>query len=587
MKTATSARRRAWTWFLVTAAALLALLVWLSVVVVGLERDELRARRASADEQNLRLALWRMDSWLAPRLAREALRPIGDFRAFASPQDAWTRGFSKIAADEVLVPSPLLGESPALFPVHFEIDREGRVTSPQVPEGNERDVAEAGGRAADSFASAQRRLEALRPRLVTAGVSERLGDAESRLQAVGSCLVDPSHAEPLRQQAIDFDNRLVNYAANIGQRRLGTEAAVGPAPAEVPGAGPLLPLWLPEDEPMLVFLRRVTGPAPRLQGVLVDWELLQAELTALVADLYPRGARLVACAEPLPEHQPTMLASAPARLLAEPSPVDASAAPFADRLLWFVWGGVLLALGTLAVTLRAALSYGDRRARFASAVTHELRTPLTTFRMYGEMLADGIVTDPQAQREYLHTLRSEADRLSRVVENVLSWSRLEQGRFAARRDRVTVGELLERLRPVLVRRLADAGGELVVDLRAELAAVVVATDEDAVAQILFNLVDNAAKYASGAEDRRVHLELEGRGRVLALRVRDHGPGVALAMRERIFAPFDRGSVPLAENDRPGVGLGLALARGLAKDLGGSLRLVPAERGACFELCLPM
>ena len=112
MSTATNARRRAWTWFLVTATALLALLVWLSVVVVGLERDELRARRASADEQNLRLALWRMDSWLAPRLAREALRPIGDFRAFASPQDAWTRGFSKIAADEVLVPSPLLGESP-------------------------------------------------------------------------------------------------------------------------------------------------------------------------------------------------------------------------------------------------------------------------------------------------------------------------------------------------------------------------------------------------------------------------------------------------------------------------------------------
>ncbi len=220
-------------------------------------------------------------------------------------------------------------------------------------------------------------------------------------------------------------------------------------------------------------------------------------------------------------------------------------------------------------------------------MTHELRTPLTTFRMYSEMLADGVVREPVAQREYLETLRQESDRLSRVVENVLAWSRLEQGRFASRREPVQVAGLLDRLRPVLSRRLADAGGELVVTATPAIAAAVLATDEDAVGQILFNLVDNAAKYARDAADRRVHLEAEFADGALLLRVRDHGPGIPAALQKRIFAPFDRGAVPLASNDHPGVGLGLALARGLATDLGGSLQLLGGAPGACFELRLPV
>lgn len=596
MTTSPQRLQRSWWWFVGTAGLLLGLLAWLSVRIVRLEHDERSARARTAAEQNLRLALWRMDSWLAPRLAREAMRPVDEYRAFAPPQEAWTRGFDKLGPDEVLVPSPLLSGASELFPLHFEIDRQGRVSSPQVPTGNERDVAEASGRASSSFEPAAQRLATLRERLPFAVLTEELRLAEANLQAIGSCLVPNETMAPEQQQAAEFDNRKVNYAANIGQRRLVDSQGVAPpmagdvavAAGVPPTVGPLMPIWLPGEAPMLVFLRRVAASPPRIQGVLADWATLQAELLALVGDLFPAGtARLERCEAAEPLHQGLLLASVPARLVVATAPVDGAETDFAGQLLWLVWAGALLALATFGFTLRAALGYGERRARFASAVTHELRTPLTTFRMYSEMLADGVVREPVAQREYLETLRQESDRLSRVVENVLAWSRLEQGRFASRREPVQVADLLDRLRPVLSRRLADAGGELVVTATPAAAAAVLATDEDAVGQILFNLVDNAAKYARDAADRRVHLEAEIADGTLLLRVRDHGPGIPAALQKRIFAPFDRGAVPLASNDQPGVGLGLALARGLATDLGGALRLAPGAGGATFELRLPL
>ena len=138
---------------------------------------------------------------------------------------------------------------------------------------------------------------------------------------------------------------------------------------------------------------------------------------------------------------------------------------------------------------------------------------------------------------------------------------------------------------MLQRRLADVGLELTVHVDA--GVVVVHTDEDAVGQILFNLVDNAAKYARDAGDRSVELRVVQRGERVVFTLRDHGPGVPAVVQQRIFAPFDRGAVAASSNDVPGVGLGLALARGLARDLGGELSLDPdCAAGACFRLELP-
>jgi len=281
-----------------------------------------------------------------------------------------------------------------------------------------------------------------------------------------------------------------------------------------------------------------------------------------------------------------MLASVPARLKAATPVGQLESTLPTTAILGITWGITVLALAVLGFTLRAAIGFGERRARFASAVSHELRTPLTTFRMYSEMLADDIVTEPTARREYLATLRQEADRLARVVENVLAWSRLEEGRFAARRERHALPGLLARAAPPLQRRLADAGMVLAVELDDSAREAVLLTDEDAVGQILFNLVDNAAKYASRSGNPTINVQLSAEPRTVKIIVRDHGPGIAPDRASDLFRPFSK-SAQQAANSAPGVGLGLALCRRLARQLGGDLRYeAPTGQGAAFAVILP-
>ena len=582
-------RRRSWTWFVATAAVLLLVLAWLTATLLRLDRDEVEARRQAELHEKLRLGLWRMDSWLSPQLAREAMRPASDYRAFA-PATAWTRGDDRLRPNAVLVPSPLLTFSSPVLQLHFELGADGAASSPQAPTGDERAAAESNGVMPAAIERAGARLLALRPWLSFAACAQRLRREEALLPALGCNTYPPDASVQTQQSVAEYGNRQRTNAQNVYQGQPERGAAPGVADAAT-STGPMLPLWLDgPGAPLLAFARRVrAGGQERIQGVAVDWPALQQQLLALVPDLFaPDATAIVRCEQPTPAEQATMLATVPARLQAALlAPAPASALPTAAILLC-TWSAALLALVALAVTLRAAIGFGERRARFASAVTHELRTPLTTFRMYSEMLADGVVSEPGAQREYLQTLQRESDRLARVVENVLAWSRLEEGRFAGRRERHALPSLLARVAPALHRRLAEAAMTLALELDADARDAVLATDEDAIGQILFNLVDNAAKYARGAADPVVHLRARAAGAAVRIEVRDHGPGVAAAHRERIFAPFDRGAVATASNEIPGVGLGLSLARGLARDLGGELLLDAAvDGGACFVLTLPV
>jgi signal transduction histidine kinase len=197
------------------------------------------------------------------------------------------------------------------------------------------------------------------------------------------------------------------------------------------------------------------------------------------------------------------------------------------------------------------------------------------------------VPNEATRKQYLNTLRSEADRLSHLVENVLSYARLERGRDGGRRENVAFAELLGRVEPRL-RQRAEAAG---MDLRCEACGAAsgpVRVDPLAVEQILFNLVDNACKYARGAADRRIVLSAETQRRCLAVRVRDFGPGLAPAGLRTVFQRFRKSAAAAAES-APGVGLGLALSRRFARRMGGDLALAPphsGEPGACFVLTLP-
>src|SRR5262249_10469591 len=147
------------------------------------------------------------------------------------------------------------------------------------------------------------------------------------------------------------------------------------------------------------------------------------------------------------------LAAIPAKLVTSPPPTPIGASLSPVRLsLGIAWMGLAVAAVAVALVLAWALTLSERRGTFVSAVTHELRTPLTTFRLYTEMLSQGMVGDPSVRASYLQTLQKEADRLAHLVENVLSFARLERGRSIVRRDSVTLRELIDRVEPTLVAR---------------------------------------------------------------------------------------------------------------------------------------
>ena len=314
--------------------------------------------------------------------------------------------------------------------------------------------------------------------------------------------------------------------------------------------------------------------------------MLRERLRTEIRELVP-GAELVRVSPDTVPVDPRgrYLANIPAQLVAGAAPVPPGSGLTPVRVtLGLAWLLTALAAVMIGVTLHKSIELGERRRRFVSAVTHELRTPLTTFRMYSEMLAEGLVRDEEQRLEYLRTLQDESARLSAMVENVLAHARLEE-RVPRAGEKLTLGALLSRVMPPLTRQVEASGMTLKVESKSS-DSLRVKADVEVVGQILRNLVDNATKYAGNGRQSTVHLETYFENGSLNLKVRDHGPGVPAEWSRAIFEPFDRGGRQPSD-PVPGIGLGLALARGLARDLGGDLKLEsPPDGGACFHLVLP-
>jgi signal transduction histidine kinase len=201
------------------------------------------------------------------------------------------------------------------------------------------------------------------------------------------------------------------------------------------------------------------------------------------------------------------------------------------------------------------------------------------------MLADGMVTEPARQAGYHKTLRAEANRLGHLVDNVLLYSRLERSARDTRVESARLGDVLDRLTPRLADRAAQAGMSVRVSAPDTARGAEVRANLLSVEQILFNLVDNACKYAAAAADRTIDLTATRTDGHVTVRVSDHGPGLDAAARARLFKPFSK-SVHEAANSAPGLGLGLALSYRLAKNMNAALDLDPGTRdGAAFVLTL--
>lgn len=391
-------------------------------------------------------------------------------------------------------------------------------------------------------------------------------------------------------------------AAPAGARPAVPAAAPAPPPAAPPTPAtthknaattnsslPFRGVWIGDN---LMLTREALVDGVRMvQGVWLDWPSVRTALLKEITDLFPH-ARLEpapnAALDTRPDDDPLRFAALPVRLV--PGAIALPPLPFWTPLRRSL--GIALACGLLAsvavgLVLFGTVALSERRADFVSAVTHELRTPLTTFRLYSEMLADGMVTDEAQRKTYLDTLTAEAGRLSHLVENVLAYARLERGSAKARAENITIGTLLDRVLPRLQQRAAECSMTVQVQATEADRKTQLHVDAAAVEQILFNLVDNACKYAAPrAAQPVIHLEADTGGKFAMLRVRDHGGGISRSERRRIFHPFHK-SADQAAHSAPGVGLGLALCRRLAAALGGAITLDSTHKdGACFLLRLP-
>jgi len=356
--------------------------------------------------------------------------------------------------------------------------------------------------------------------------------------------------------------------------------------------GELVARWIEVEgkPPSLVLARDVMiGSSTIKQGVWLDWPRLQESLLAAAGDVLP-GASLQPV-DPLLTDPLTLgrrLAAIPAELVVPtpPSPIMPAWSPVRTTLTG-AWAIALIAAIAIGLVLRASWDLAERRGRFVTAVTHELRTPLTTFCLYSQMLADGMVPDEARRHEYFSTLRTESLRLSRIVESVLDYARLGRRKPSGTALPVPVGELVDQLVGTLAARCEQAQMTLVVQ-RDPKSDAAIATDPATVERILYNLVDNACKYAASSPDRRIHLDIRVGSKDVEMAVRDHGPGVDAPDRATIFRPFVRGRRH-GDGSISGLGLGLALAKGLADQLGGELALdvKPDGGGAAFMLRLPL
>ena len=219
------------------------------------------------------------------------------------------------------------------------------------------------------------------------------------------------------------------------------------------------------------------------------------------------------------------------------------------------------------------------RARFVSTVTHELRTPLTGLRGYLELILGDRVDDPAVEREFLERSRAIVDSMGELVGDLLELSRIESGSLELEHEPFSVAEAVAHVTSSLQAIAIERDVHLRTSVPARLAAAT--GDRRRVEQILTNLTANALKFTAVGGG----VELVGRfdGPVAVIVVRDDGGGIAAEDRTRIFERFHR----LAGHERiTGTGLGLPIARDLARQMGGDLDVasVPGS-GSAFVLVL--
>jgi signal transduction histidine kinase len=271
--------------------------------------------------------------------------------------------------------------------------------------------------------------------------------------------------------------------------------------------------------------------------------------------------------------------------LASPTQLADDARGLRQTLTFLITGAIaLIALGGWLVVAdaRRQLKLAQQKTDFVSNVSHELKTPLTSIRMFAELMQER-PPGPEKQSQYLRIITVEAERLTRLINNVLDFARQERKQRRFEKKDIDLFPLIDRIWQAHVLHLQEGG--LVTRWDAAPAPYPVLGDEDALAQVLVNLLSNAEKYSGTEKCVELHTWIDSG--FLHISVLDCGLGVPDGEDRKIFEPFYRAHDSLSSGIQ-GSGLGLTLAQRVAHEHGGEITFRRREgRGSDFTLRLPL
>lgn len=233
--------------------------------------------------------------------------------------------------------------------------------------------------------------------------------------------------------------------------------------------------------------------------------------------------------------------------------------------------------------VRREVRMANMRSQFVSSVSHELKTPLTAIRMFAETLRLGRSKSKKTSEEYLDTIVNESQRLTRLLNNVLDFSKIEEGKRIYQPEPASLYEIIQASARAMEYPLNQHGFRL--NVRAEEDLPDVRVDRDALEQAILNLLNNAMKYSGDSRD--IELRLQRKDGHAVIQVVDQGVGIDPKEQKKIFEKFYR--IPTRENERTaGTGLGLSLVSHIVNAHGGHIEVesIPGK-GTTFSIYLPL
>lgn len=256
----------------------------------------------------------------------------------------------------------------------------------------------------------------------------------------------------------------------------------------------------------------------------------------------------------------------------------------------FVVGGLML--GILAIGLisiyrftQSKVKLAAKRQDFVSAITHELKTPLTAIKMYAELLQNSWVASEDKRQKYYGQIASEADRLSRLIQNVLNLSKLDGNRWNVQLRMDRPKAILDDFVSTYSKNVEKQGFSLTVSSDTEADNISLMIDRDAIMQILMNLVDNSLKFSKNADYKMVNIELRIKDTDMYLAVRDYGPGIPQSEMKKVFQEFYRIENEMTRKTS-GTGIGLSMVKKLCSLSNMTIELENSNPGLRTKIHFP-